>query len=293
MMSFQCAVRIVATTLLLLSISSIAQQGTKFEAGCQLPFESIALEHKGFDDSCGIGGVASSTDVGNQQQNRIKNSFCLNSKPIALKPQDLATLQKKVDALSDFKFGSGLSVPTDRSPLRNISLKNGLSVGEGTLVVVVGYMIDPHYSDVKNGEGVNCKHPGNEPNDIHFNIGSKWVNVDQLNTNAKMAQLCKLVSGEISPHFRPESWEVDHLDKLTGIPVRLTGQLFFDASHVPCRPNKPVNPARSSVWEIHPIYSVDVCKTKKQCRVDIDSDWKPLSDFAKEADEKSASERDQ
>lgn len=292
-MSFQRAVRIVATTLLLLSIPSMAQQGTKFEAGCQLPFESIALEHKGFDDSCGIGGVAASTDVGNQQQNRIKNGFCLTAKPVALKPQDLAALQKKVDALSDFKFGSGLSVPIDRSPLKDISSKNGVPIGEGTLVVVVGYMIDPHYSDVKAGEGVNCKHPGNEPNDIHFNIGSKWVEVDQLDKDAKKAQLCKLISGEISPHFRPESWEVDHLDKLVRIPVRLTGQLFFDASHVPCRPNKPVNPARSSVWEVHPIYNVEVCKTKKHCRVDVDSDWITLNDFSKDEDERNASERDQ
>jgi hypothetical protein len=50
---------------------------------------------------------------------------------------------------------------------------------------------------------------------------------------------------------------------LAHLQVRLKGQLFFDASHVPCRPGKPVNPARSSVWEIHPIYSVDVCKRKK------------------------------
>lgn len=291
-MRFQRAVGIIAA-LLLLSAYVLAQADTAFDPGCQLPFQSIALKHKGFDDACGIEGITSPTDVGNQQQNRIKNDFCLKSQPVILKPDDLAGLQKKVDALDDFKYGSGRSVPKDRSPLNDIGKKNDTAIGEGTLVVVVGYMIDPHYSDVKKGEGVNCKTPGDETNDIHFNIANKWIDVDQLDTDAKQAQLCKLVSGEISPHFRPEGWEVDHLDKLAHLQVRLKGQLFFDASHVPCRPGKPVNPARSSVWEIHPIYKVDVCKKKKGCQVDVDSDWISLNEFSGQEDEKNASELDE
>jgi hypothetical protein len=286
-------VGIIVTAMVLLSQPMWAQEGTAFEAGCALPFQAIAVQHKGIDDSCGIAGVASEKDVGNQQQNRIKNNFCLKSTPIMLKPTDLVTLQAKVDALADFKYGSGRSVPADRSPLKNVWSDNGSPIGEGVLVVVVGYMIDPHYSDVKKGEGVNCKEHGNQPNDIHFSIGTKWIDVDELDAESKQAQLCKLVTGEISPHYRPETWEVDHLSKLVRVPVRLTGQLFFDASHVPCRPGKPVNPARRSVWEIHPIYRVDVCKSKKQCRVDVESDWISLNEWADAQEEHNASESEE
>jgi hypothetical protein len=286
-------VGITVTAIFVSSIMAYAQDDVPFDAGCQLPFQSIAVEHKGVDDSCGIGGVASDTDKGNQKQNRIKNNFCLKSTPVPIDPKDLISLQSKVDQLTDFKYGSGRSVPTDREPLKELLSKNGGTIGEGTLVTVAGYMIDPHYSDVKKGEGVNCKRHGNEPNDIHFSIGTKWVDVDELDKDAKQAQLCMLVTGEISPHFRPETWEVSHLGQLDRIPVRLTGQVFFDASHVPCREGKPVNPARKSVWEIHPVYQIDVCKSTKQCRVGVDSDWISLNEWASSKEEQDTSETEE
>ena len=287
---------VLITFVLLIAgvIGASCQPDTPFVTPCgAMPFQSIAVEHKGVDDVCGIDGVTSPGDVGNIQQNAIKNNFCLKSDPVQLKPQDLITLQKKVDALQDFKFGSGRSVPKDRTPLHDIATFSGTSVGEGVLVQVVGYMVDPHYSDVKAGEGVNCKKHGNEPNDIHFSIASKWIEIDDSNSKAKQAQLCKLVTGEISPHYRPETWEVSDLTQLERIPLRLTGQLFFDASHVPCRPGKPVNPARASVWEIHPIYAIDVCKSKNQCRVSVASDWIPLNEWVEAQHEQNVSEKDE
>ena len=270
----------VSLWLLLLAgtTSAMAQPDTSFDTGCgDPPFNAIAKKHP-IDDHCGIEGVTSPTDTGNQQQNRLKNNFCLRDTPVVIKPADLVTLQKKVDKLVGFKYGSGRSVPKDRTPLKDIGTSGGKTIGEGTLVTVVGYMVDPHYSDVKEGEGVNCKQPGNEPNDIHFSISTGKVNLS-ADKKAKQAQLCKLVTGEISPHFRPEDWEVAPLGRVGNVPVRLTGQLFFDASHVPCRPNKPVNPARKSVWEIHPIYRMEVCKDTSQCRSTVDADWVPLDQW--------------
>lgn len=265
------------------TLSAAGQINTPFETGCgALPFQDIALEHKGVDDYCGIGGVASASDVANQQQNRIKNNFCLKSSPVNLKTTDFITLQKKVDALNDFTYGSGRSVPEDRSPLDKILSVGQMKVGEGTLITVVGYMMDPHYSDVRNGEGVNCKRGGNERNDIHFSVSKQWIDIDYTDRKGAQNQLCNLITGEVSPHFRPDAWEVDHLSKLVRIPVRLTGQLFFDASHVPCRPGKPVNPPRVAVWEIHPIYAIDVCKSKvlSKCRANVDSDWVTMDNWA-------------
>jgi hypothetical protein len=66
-----------------------------------------------------------------------------------------------------------------------------------------------------------------------------------------------------------------------GRPVRLTGQLFFDGSHGPCRPGRPASPKRASVWEVHPIYRVDVCRntTVSGCPVHDESKWIPLNEF--------------
>lgn len=256
--------------------SAMGQINTSFETGCgPLPFQDIAVEHKGVDDACGIEGVAAATDIGNQQQNRLKNNFCLKGKPVVIATTDLLTLQKKIDALDDFSYGSAKSVPKDRSPLQGVISVGGKKIGEGTLVTLVGYMIDPHYSDVGKGEGVNCKQKGKVKNDIHYSISRSWHDIDNLDKKQKQLQLCNMVTGEISPHFRPESWEADNLNELDRIPVRLTGQLFFDASHTPCRVGKPVNPARASVFELHPTYAIDVCKAKTntKCRANVNSDW--------------------
>lgn len=39
-----------------------------------------------------------------------------------------------------------------------------------------------------------------------------------------------------------------------GLRVRVTGQQFFDGSHVPCATTGCRNPKRVSLWEIHLIY---------------------------------------
>ena len=64
-------------------------------------------------------------------------------------------------------------------------------------------------------------------------------------------------------------------------PVRIRGPLFFDASHVPCAPDKEANPARLWLWEIHPVYAIDVCSetTIAACRIDDESLWTPLNEF--------------
>jgi len=88
---------------------------------------------------------------------------------------------------------------------------------------------------------VNCKGKTEVSNDVHIAFGAK------ANT-----QECSSVTAEITPHYRPASWnEIGHYEKwssslkkyvpdpalaarLTGHPYRVTGQLFFDASHHVC-----------------------------------------------------------
>ena len=288
--------RFVTAFVVVCLASAMGQINTKFETGCgALPFEDIAIEHKDVDDVCGIEGVHAPTDEGNKKQNLLKNNFCRKGKPVVISTTDLLTMQKKIDALDDFRYGSGSSVPEDRSPLEDVISVGGKKVGEGTLITLVGYMIDPHYSDVKKGEGVNCKQKGKVKNDIHYSISRSWHDIDNLDKTQKQLQLCNLVSGEINPHFRPESWEVDNLSDLDRIPVRLTGQLFFDASHKPCRPGKPLNPARASVFELHPTYAIDVCKskTKAKCRANVNSDWITMDAWVAEQEKLRESEKEE
>jgi hypothetical protein len=66
-------------------------------------------------------------------------------------------------------------------------------------------------------------------------------------------------------------------------PLRIRGHLFFDASHGLCKGNEPTtgNPPRRSGWEIHPVYSIEVCefKTLGTCRFDREDVWTPLADW--------------
>ncbi|SRR6266545_68552 len=81
----------------------------------------------------------------------------------------------------------------------------------------------------------------------------------------KNADLCRSIGAEIIPHFRPPLWVqiyyAEHYEELKRHPLRLKGHLFFDASHHPCEdPNMTDrDPLRRSDWEIHPVYSIDVC----------------------------------
>lgn len=78
-----------------------------------------------------------------------------------------------------------------------------------------------------------------------------------------MTEECGGAVAEMSPHRRPDSWTHANVEKAAraGLPVRVTGQLYFDSSHVPCSGGQGVrsNPRRVSLWEIHPIYKFEVC----------------------------------
>jgi hypothetical protein len=160
-------------------------------------------------------------------------------------------------------------------------------VHEGTLVHTVAFLLHGAYSDTTTGESVNCYTPGSATNDIHLAL------MPAKPTAA--ADECQSFTAEITPHYRPADWLIlstlhktktksnqqmiaaSDLDR----PLRITGQMFFDGSHRPCK-NGSGSPQRIAVWEIHPVYAIDVCKsaTLAACRVDTDSDWQSLADWA-------------
>jgi hypothetical protein len=227
-----------------------AQPGQPFVPGCALPFQSIAVR-RAIDDNCGIQGKGTTGNTAaNQLQNAAKNNFCATGTVKNVTVTDLKKLHQKVID-NGIPFGNFQKVPADRSGLK--------ALGEGTLVSFTGYINDVKYSNVDSGEGVNCKETDEKNNDIHIELAKK-----KNETNK-----CKRVSAEISPHFRPDDWNVDKLKavKKAMLKIRITGQLFFDASHTACVDNP--SGSRASSWEIHPAYRIEVF---------VNNQWKDLNE---------------
>lgn len=113
-------------------------------------------------------------------------------------------------------------------------------------------MLDAHRT---SKESVSCHNGKVSFVDIHLTLA-----------RTKKANLCKSIGAEIIPHFRP-----------------LKGHLFFDGSHHPCGdPNMTSHdPLRRSDWEIHPVYSIDVCSntTLASCGVSTESVWTPFDQW--------------
>jgi hypothetical protein len=246
---------LVAFLIILISTAAYA---AKFDPGCKLPFDDIAVQH-GIDESCAKEGTPQ--DPQSAAQDIVKNNLCITGSPVSIVTDDLVKLQ---DAVSQkgVHFGRG-HLPKDRGALTDLVDASGTKIGEGKIVSLVGYIVDAHYADVESGESVNCNTPGKENNDIHFNVSPTPVTLPKVRKEATPL-LCKMGTAEILPHFRPKAWELPTLLDLekNNRPVRITGQLFFDGSHKPCVNGVPTpggNPARVSLWEIHPVYSLEVC----------------------------------
>ena len=250
-----------------------------FAPGCELPFHKIAKKHI-VDSACTIEGY--SKNESSRLQNIAKNNFCANNKPIQISLKDFSILQEKADE-KNIAHGRN-HLPSSRGELAHLMELHGDKLGEGRVVQFTGFMIDPHYSDVKTGESVNCNHPGEASNDIHMGISDQVIDLPKgkAGKEERNKLLCETVVAEVTPHFRPEAWEAANLKRIASAhqPVRITGQLFFDGSHNPCR-NGQVgkgDPARASLWEIHPVYNIEVCSVKKigNCAKDK---WVQLKDF--------------
>ena len=162
---------------------------------------------------------------------------------------------------------------------------------KGKTVSFVGYVLDARHSNVDkdnpltagNGESVQCNLLGCAYNDIHITLAE----------DPHEAKMCNTIVGEIVPHYRPPAWDLfdspDYVSFFKTHPVKIIGQLFFDGSHVPCTAEGKAgnNPARDNakdferlaLWEIHPIYAIDVCKftSKSKCDPANQSAWLPFS----------------
>ena len=258
-----------------------------FQPGCTLPFDATKAQQP-IDGTCPVGGHSALIN-GSQphvQQNLAKNNFCVTGAPTPVSYDAFVALQTAVDNMPGLVWGSGQKMPADRSVLRNLSINDGgrsLTVGEGSKVSFVGYVMAYEFADTHGGEDVNCNLNGDENNDIHLTLRTTPGLILKRPSGLPDPR-CNAVSAEVSPHFRPAAWNRLASPASNALfaryPLRVTGALTFDAEHRPCAAGKPApgSPVRISVWEIHPVYAVDVCKytTPARCKAADDSAWTPF-----------------
>jgi hypothetical protein len=237
------------TTMVKRNREEIGRHQATFTPVCPLPFQG--LRNPLSDDYCGIQGGNSNPAL--QAQSTAMNNFCATTEhPETITYQDLLNWQTR-----SAHFPTRMS---DRKEVENL--------GEGKYVSYIAFIKEAHYADTVAGEAVNCNRSGYNTNDIHITLISDPNNTD----------LCQSTIAEISPHYRPVSWRPGLLNEL-GKPVRIRGQLFYDGSHRPCSGKARPNPKRASVWEIHPVYSIDVCRMTdlKACQDSTNpADWTPV-----------------
>ncbi len=290
----------VKTCFIVMSIGmSTSMCGTalsdEFQLSCQkLPF-SMKTKARPIDSSCGNEGDSKGTAKG--KQNEVKNNLCSQGDPITLSFDDFLSLQKQAldrgvpFGASGFPPNRVEHLPEDRSGLSsaNFHAVDGRPVGEGDTVRMIAFMDDPHAADLGSGEDVNCHNKKAPENDVHINLverpaplkpGKNDPDSEQKKAERKVA-LCGAVIAEAIPHYRPDLFEHEYLVSIAAgnTPVRISGQLFFDAAHRPCEGTVPQDSSiRGSLWEIHPIYSIDVCKyqTLDQCAPGDETVWVPL-----------------
>jgi hypothetical protein len=237
-----------------------ARGSGSFTPVCTLPFNGV--RNPASDDHCGISG--GSANPAKQAESQAKNNFCVSGQSLqSVAYQDLLKLQADTETLHLPKNIA------DRSGLAN---PGGGKLGEGKYVSYIAFIKEAHYSDVGGGEAVNCNIGGTSTNDIHIVLVQNTTDEE-----------CKSTTAEMSPHYRPPDWTPDNLN-LVHNPVRVQGHMFYDGSHTPCTATSSPNPQRASLWEIHPVYALDVCRlnTLELCRNSSDEkDWVPLEQWVK------------
>lgn len=226
-------------------------KGSGFDQVCSAPFFPTETPTDMDNSSCTVSGNGGAETT----QNQAKNNFCASgdiSTPTLTTLAELVALQAKVQQNPSINFGNNHNHPITNNPGPAKARGPLQELGEGALVQLLGYV---KIARQEGAESVNCG--SNVPNaaeyhDIHISIVLSPADAE-----------CSGVVVEMTPHHRPQSWTPELVNEVAaaGLLVRVTGQRMFDSSHTPCQNGAAIrsDPARISLWEIHPIYKFEVC----------------------------------
>jgi hypothetical protein len=290
-MKTQLSLLLVLVSAALLVSAGAGAQKLKFKTCTQplpLQLKPFTNQPQQIDFLCGNTGCFK--NAANDLQNAQKNNYCASTDSItAVTLNTFSALNNASNNEPSIPKGEP---PASRAKLADIvSLPNGKKLGEGKVVSFVGYVLDARHSNVDkdnpltagNGESVQCNLLGCAYNDIHITLAE----------DPAQQQMCQTIVAEIIPHYRPPAWDLfdspDYAKFFKTHQVKITGQLFFDGSHVPCTAEGKAgnNPARDNakdferlaLWEIHPIYAIDVCKFAEPSQCKAANAWIPFSEL--------------
>jgi hypothetical protein len=195
--------------------------------------------------------------------NLAKRHIPAGSTPTTLKLADFVKLITAAEA----EFGidarsSKFIIEPTRTKLKPLP---GTPAPEGDLVQFSGFVNEVR---PQHGESVNCYSTTNA--DIHINVGAKGK-----------TEFDGIVVEMIPQLPRPLGWDNNALVKLRDdqVPVLVVGGLTLDNEHLLNNDSQHViksQPARISLWEIHPVTEFFVCE-KASCDRENHSDWLTLS----------------
>jgi hypothetical protein len=194
--------------------------------------------------------------------NQLKRTVPPEGTPTTVNFDTFSQLQSAALELVD----QGVEIePADRDKIKSIETTEG-TTGEGSRVRLMAFLSEgkPHPN---TGESVNCNLKTEANNDIHIPV-----------SESKNASEFEAIVVEMIPQDRPAKWTSTNVRKLRGKLLLIEGGLFYDNLHfVNGDSANPLSgqPKRFSLWEIHPVVSVKVCKkADNQCDPDRVSDWK-------------------
>jgi hypothetical protein len=253
--------------------------------GCTLPFAAIAPAKDAFvscDHAGRMDGVLVPT-LAQRLQTGVKNNLCAS----ATDP-----IQLRIDTLDSLPQPPASIVSTSRNGISNIVPLTGHWLGEGHVIQLAGYIKRAHVHNCgPSGErqiGSDLVKCGLADGDIET---SEIELVLQSLEASPDADECESLTAKIIPHYRPAAWS--RIDLATPqLPVRITGQAFYDDSNPSCqkladgRWLRRGTLARRTSWEIHPVYAIDVCVAKNvaDCHALDDANlWVPYHDWIRGA----------
>jgi hypothetical protein len=202
--------------------------------------------------------------------NELKRRLPAGGAPTLLTFDDFQILQKEADDSADVGEGRELD-DSQRRALHQLAYSHG-TVSEGDPVGVSGFLVGSAHPN-RSGESVNCGLKGSANNDFHIPIAP----------TADSTEFDGLVV-EMIPQNRPAQWNVTKIHKVQklGLKVFVTGQLFYDNQHfVNDDEDNPKGgqPKRFTLFEVHPVTQLAVCKNSDSCDETKPDQWTALENW--------------
>ena len=201
--------------------------------------------------------------------NEVRRTLSRAAPRAMLTIDDFESLQAAAERL----FRQGFAIPAEqRARLRRIYRDRGLKIGEGDIVRAQAYIVGTPY--LRPAGSANCNLAGTANDNIRLHLAA------HPNDTAHES-----IIAEIIPSFRPAGWTLAKLRRLQRDErlLMVTGQLFYDSkrlvNHSP-EAGLVNQPARRSLWELHPVSEVLVCmRAQNDCRPNDPLAWRRLADY--------------